>query len=64
LDVLVLGGNLHLVDSFTCLNEKTWLANFELGCLHVLAEGAGLRAELLQKREYFFFYGFKSFVAG
>jgi hypothetical protein len=47
LHVLILGGDLHLIDSFAGLDEEAWLTNLKLGGGHMLAEGTGLGAELL-----------------
>ena len=55
LHVLVLRGDLHLVDGLAGLDEQARLVDLEFGVRHVLAEGAGLRAELLEEGKYFFF---------
>src|SRR5262249_29503801 len=63
LNILVLGGNLHVVDRLAGLDKKARLVDLELGTLHVLAKGPGFRTEFLEKWKYFLFDDFEGLVA-
>ena len=49
LHVLILAGNLHVVDGLAGFDEQAGLVDLELGVLHLLGEGAALAAQRLDE---------------
>ena len=60
LHVLVLRGDLHLIDRLAGFDEQARLVDLELGGRHVLAEGAGFVAEFLEEWEDLFLDGLQA----